>query len=63
VELARRVVVEELALSAAAAADRVSRQTAAKWVRRFREHGLEGQKPIDECVDHAAYMVGGHKVV
>jgi transposase len=42
VELARKVVEEGLTVSAAAAADRVSRQTAAKWVRRFREQGVEG---------------------
>src|SRR5215469_5466529 len=42
VELARSVVEKRLTLSAAAAADRVSRQTAAKWVRRFRDQGMEG---------------------
>jgi transposase InsO family protein len=41
-ELTRKVVLEKLTLNAAAAAFNVSRKTAAKWVRRYREQGSAG---------------------
>ena len=41
-QLARKVLHEGLSLKAAAAAFGLSRQTAAKWVRRYREQGSEG---------------------
>ena len=41
-ELARDVLEGRLSLRAAAAACRLSRQSAAKWVRRYREAGREG---------------------
>jgi len=41
-QLAKRVVEGRLSLCEAAAEHRLSRQTAAKWVRRYRERGLAG---------------------
>lgn len=41
-EMAKRVLVDGLSKSAAAAEFRVSAKTVAKWVSRFREHGVEG---------------------
>lgn len=40
--LARSVVEGRLGLCEAAASHRLSRQSAAKWVRRYRELGVEG---------------------
>jgi len=40
--LARRVVEQGLTLKLAAASFNVSAKTAAKWVRRYREHGVAG---------------------
>jgi transposase InsO family protein len=40
--LVRKVLRGELSLNAAAAAFKLSRQSAAKWVRRFRQGGLPG---------------------
>ena len=40
--LARKIIIERVTLNAAAAAFNVSRKTAAKWVRRYREAGVEG---------------------
>lgn len=40
--LAREVVEGRLSLRAAAAACRLSRQSAAKWVRRFQQEGVQG---------------------
>ena len=40
--LARSVVEGRLSLREAAAECRLSRQSAGKWVRRYREAGLEG---------------------
>src|ERR1035438_2211393 len=41
-ELAKRVLFEKVMLKLAAASFNVSAKTAAKWVRRYREHGAEG---------------------
>jgi transposase InsO family protein len=41
-ELARKVVEQGLTLKLAAASFNVSAKTAAKWVRRYREHGAVG---------------------
>jgi transposase len=41
-ELARKVVEQGLTLKPAAASFNVSAKTAAKWVRRYREHGAVG---------------------
>jgi transposase InsO family protein len=41
-ELAKRVVFEGVTLKLAAASFNVSAKTAAKWVGRYREHGLQG---------------------
>ncbi len=41
-QLAKSVVEGRLSLCEAAAEHRLSRQTAAKWVRRYRDHGLAG---------------------
>jgi len=43
-DLARSVVEGRLSVCEAAAEHKVSRPTAAKWVRRYREHGVEGLK-------------------
>ena len=40
--LAKKILIEKLTLSAAAAAFNVSRKTAAKWLRRYRTQGLPG---------------------
>jgi len=40
--LANKVMIDRLTLKAAAAAFNVSRKTAAKWVRRYRDLGLAG---------------------
>src|ERR1700743_557248 len=40
--LAKRVVEGRLRLCEAAAEHRLSRQSAAKWVRRYREAGVDG---------------------
>ena len=40
--LAQKVIVEKVTLNAAAAAFNVSRKTAAKWVRRYQQAGLQG---------------------
>jgi transposase len=40
--MCRKVVVEGLTLQLAAASCNVSAKTAAKWVRRYREAGVEG---------------------
>ncbi len=40
--LVRQVLQEGLTLKLAAASFNVSRQTAAKWVQRYREHGAGG---------------------
>ena len=39
-QLARRVLQGELSLNLAAAEFKLSRQSAAKWVRRFRQGGI-----------------------
>jgi transposase len=44
--LAKKVMIDRLALSAAAAAFNVSRKTAAKWWARYRALGLS-EKPGD----------------
>ena len=41
-ELAKKVVEQGLTLKLAAASFNVSAKTAAKWVRRYREHGADG---------------------
>jgi len=41
-QLAKKVLAEGCTLKLAAASFNVSAKTAAKWVRRFREHGLAG---------------------
>jgi transposase len=41
-QLARKVVVDRVTLKLAAASFNVSAKTAAKWVRRYREHGVVG---------------------
>ncbi len=41
-ELAKRVLEERLSLKEAMAEFKLSRQTAAKWVRRYREQGVAG---------------------
>ena len=38
--LAKKIMIDRLALNAAAAAFNVSRKTAAKWLRRYRTLGL-----------------------
>ena len=43
-ELAKRVVAGGLSLKEAMAEFKLSRQTAGKWVRRYREQGLQGLK-------------------
>lgn len=40
--LANQITIEKVTLKAAAAAFKVSRQTAAKWVHRYRTLGLPG---------------------
>ena len=40
--LARKILIERLTLNAAAAAFNVSRKTASKWLRRYRNQGLSG---------------------
>jgi transposase InsO family protein len=44
--LAKSVVEGRLGLCAAAAAHKLSRQSAAKWVRRYRDHGVAG---LEDC--------------
>jgi len=39
-QLAKRVLAGELSLNSAAAEFKLSRQSAAKWVRRFRQGGV-----------------------
>ena len=41
-QLAQRVLQGELSLNSAAAEFKLSRQSAAKWVRRFRQGGVAG---------------------
>ncbi|SEG06771.1 leucine-zipper of insertion element IS481, partial [Bryocella elongata] len=41
-QLAKAVVAGRLSLSEAAAEFKISRQSAGKWVRRYRELGVEG---------------------
>jgi transposase InsO family protein len=53
-ELARSVVEGGLSLCAAAAAPRLSRQSAAKWVRRYREGGVAGLRDRSSRPQHSA---------
>jgi transposase len=41
-ELAKRILEDGLSLKEAEAEFKLSRQSAAKWVRRYREHGVAG---------------------
>src|SRR5258708_24236566 len=43
-QLAKSVLEGRLSLKEAAAEFRLSRQSAAKWVRRYRDHGVAGLK-------------------
>ena len=48
-QLARRVLQREVTLNSAAAEFKVSRQTAAKWVRRFRQGGITALRDRPSC--------------
>jgi transposase len=60
-ELCRRVLEGRLSLNEAMAEFKLSRQSAAKWVRRYREHGVAGLRIVLRglTVRHAAHRRKG----
>ena len=51
--LAQKILIERLTLNAAAAAFKVSRKTAAKWLRRYRAWGLTGLRDRSSRPHHS----------
>jgi transposase InsO family protein len=61
-QLARKVLAGEVSLNSAAAEFKLSRQSAAKWVRRFRQGGSEALRDRSSRPHRSPRRVGGGKV-
>jgi len=60
-QLAKKVLAGELSLNSAAAEFKLSRQTAAKWVRRFRQGGSAALQDLSSRPHHSPRTTSGER--
>ena len=61
-QLAKRVLAGELSLNSAAAEFKLSRQSAAKWVRRFREGGSAALRDLSSRPHRSPRSISAEQV-